>query len=511
MRRMIKNWDLNGKPITFYYLTSSIHKTIFGGLLSLFSFILMLTIAISSLLNFLYQRPTINSNIMFYINKKFMYLESMKIKGSLRIDNNEEKHQLEEFVKYFRVVFYEKNEYGAFDNIQVAKMSRDTNEKAYKFSFQVPISNVFKDKDFSVLKIMTCKELKTYDFVTWESEEDKEECLKQYEKYFEKDYRNNDFSFSFDTPIYSIDKKGNLQQSYRENEISFTINKNTYSSYSMNAKFIVIEDNSSLVFSNKKYEAYVILENPKLTIKEQNFEGNTVEIELQNNSGEQIILITLYKRKLLDFLANLGGIMKIITFMKMTCRFWSSYLYEKSLYNLVVSRKNKFLEEKKAMIESNYYNPLRKVENIKVNMKDTRKKVQYTHYTSYCVWFANRFCKCFYLNKEAKQKRKMLCEILGLENYLFHLDYIDRQIMLENHDQRIANSITEANLINEQNENNIEEHTNEEKHESHAPSIISQEEKQILSHNTIPRKDSSDNSNKFGYIELVSEREESKK
>ena len=92
MRRMIKNWDLNGKPITFYYLTSSIHKTIFGGLLSLFSFILMLTIAISSLLNFLYQRPTINSNIMFYINKKFMYLESMKIKGSLRIDNNEEKN-----------------------------------------------------------------------------------------------------------------------------------------------------------------------------------------------------------------------------------------------------------------------------------------------------------------------------------------------------------------------------------------------------------------------------------
>ena len=105
----------------------------------------------------------------------------------------------------------------------------------------------------------------------------------------------------------------------------------------------------------------------------------------------------------------------------------------------------------------------------------------------------------------------MLCEILGLENYLFHLDYIDRQIMLENHDQRIANSITEANLINEQNEHNIEEHTNEEKHESHAPSIISQEEKQILSDNTIPRKDSSDNSNKFGYIELVSEKEETKK
>ena len=105
MRRLIKNWDLNGKPITFYYLTSSIHKTIFGGILSVVSFSLMLTITISTLINFLYQKPNINSNIVFYINKKFMYLENMDIKGSIRLDNNDEENQLDDFVKYFRVAF----------------------------------------------------------------------------------------------------------------------------------------------------------------------------------------------------------------------------------------------------------------------------------------------------------------------------------------------------------------------------------------------------------------------
>ena len=41
------------------------------------------------------------------------------------------------------------------------------------------------------------------------------------------------------------------------------------------------------------------------------------------------------------------------------------------------------------------------------------------------------------INKEAKQKRNMLCEILGLKNYLLHLDYIDRQIMLEQQNTKI--------------------------------------------------------------------------
>ena len=212
----------------------------------------------------------------------------------------------------------------------------------------------------------------------------------------------------------------------------------------METKFVVIEDNSSLVFSTKHYESYVVLKNPKLSINEHDFDGFSLEMELVNNSSEEIILITIYKYKLLDFFAKLGGIMKIITFMKMTCRFWTSYLYEKSLYNLVVSRKNKYLEEKKAMIESSYYlNPSKQIEQINVQVvKDpARRKIPTTNYTSYCVWFANRFCKCFYLNKEAKQKRKMLCEILGLENYLLHMDYIDRQIMLEHHDQRVGRAI----------------------------------------------------------------------
>ena len=146
MRRLIKNWDLNGKPITFYYLTSSIHKTIFGGILSVVSFSLMLTITISTLINFLYQKPNINSNIVFYINKKFMYLENMDIKGSIRLDNNDEENQLDDFVKYFRVAFYEKNEYDSFDNIKIAKLIPKTRERdkyLYKVSDIVFICTAF--------------------------------------------------------------------------------------------------------------------------------------------------------------------------------------------------------------------------------------------------------------------------------------------------------------------------------------------------------------------------------
>ena len=55
----------------------------------------------------------------------------------------------------------------------------------------------------------------------------------------------------------------------------------------------------------------------------------------------------------------------------------------------------------------------------------------------------NRFCKLCYDNKEAKQKRTMLVDTLGLNNYLFHLDYIDRQIILEQHTGEINKKIKE--------------------------------------------------------------------
>lgn len=283
MRRLIKNWDLNGKPITFYYMTSSIHKTIFGGLLSIFSFSLMLIITITSLIDFLYQKPTINSNVVFYINKKFMYLENMEINGSLHPDHPNAPEQLDEFMNYFRIAFYEKNEFDSIDNLRVAKLDKNPLDNSYKFSFHVPISDVFKDKEFSVLKIMSCKELNSYEFTVWEDKNDKKSCNENYQEYFKTNLNKKNFMFSFNTPIYSIDRKGHLQKTNHENEFAFTVTENKSSSFSMETKFVVIEDNSSLVFSTKHYESYVVLKNPKLSINEHDFDGFSLEMELVNN------------------------------------------------------------------------------------------------------------------------------------------------------------------------------------------------------------------------------------
>ena len=52
-------------------------------------------------------------------------------------------------------------------------------------------------------------------------------------------------------------------------------------------------------------------------------------------------------------------------------------------------------------------------------------------YCSYFAWIMNKFCKIIYNNKEARRKKLMITDTLGLSNYLLHLDYIDRQIILE--------------------------------------------------------------------------------
>ena len=66
----------------------------------------------------------------------------------------------------------------------------------------------------------------------------------------------------------------------------------------------------------------------------------------------------------------------------------------------------------------------------------------------------NRFCKFIFVDTEAKEKREMLAETLGLNNYLMHLDYVDRQILLEQYDGDINKKINEIINKNEVKENN---------------------------------------------------------
>ena len=138
------------------------------------------------------------------------------------------------------------------------------------------------------------------------------------------------------------------------------------------------------------------------------------------------------------------------------------------------------MKQKKKLVESLVYkntNKLNKVNtpgsgenfkimnnNIDVGIPATplgmkrKKEDDAFSYASYCSWFLNRFCKSFFVDAEAKKKREMLAETLGLNNYLMHLDYIDRQIVLEQHVGDINQKIEEIiNKYNEKDSNNFDE------------------------------------------------------
>ena len=74
-------------------------------------------------------------------------------------------------------------------------------------------------------------------------------------------------------------------------------------------------------------------------------------------------------------------------------------------------------------------------------------------YASYGSWFINRFCKFLFIDREAKKKREMLAATFGLNNYLLHLDYIDRQILLEQYDGELNKKIEEIINKNREKEN----------------------------------------------------------
>ena len=523
-----KKFDFYGKNISFFYGSSTIHRTIFGGLLSLFTFSLMTGITIFSLYNFLYQKPVINSNVVFFINKKFAELKGMEIKGQLTMDIQEDMinnyiningtyNQLDDFLQYYRIVLHEKY-FEEVEKFHVANIVR-LNNSDYQFNVEMHISDVFKEKEFSSLKIISCEELLQKERnVIWpkidnieredisdftfeknnEFDNSPEMCFSAKQKYFEniKKYNleNIDFVFSFDTPIYTVDRKGDLYKSQHFTRLSFNVKQNYLTTYSMDTNYVIIEDDSNIYYTKKKYDAYFTMKHPMI-IDEENKENNDfkLNIDLKNENNNQIILISIYKYKMLDFLTKLGGIMKIITIMKMTCTFWSSYFYEKTLYKLIVKRKNPYLEQKKLLLEPTFKNASRRIMNNfnekkfdpETSSMRSQPSVNYNYtlnnfnsnigpfalpdknnknnnindeYCSYFAWIMNKFCKVIYLNKEARRKKLMITDTLGLSNYLLHLDYIDRQIILEQKTGEINNKIKEilskSNNSDESRENN---------------------------------------------------------
>ena len=531
-----KKFDFYGKSVSFFYGSSTYHRTIFGGLLSIFTFSLMSAITSYSLYNFLYQKPIINSNVIFFINKKFAELKGMEINGLLNLDiqedmmnefskmNNITYNQLDDFFKYYRIVLHEKY-FEEIEKYRVAKISKLDNN-TFQFNVEMHISDVFKEKEFSSLKIISCDELlKKESNVIWpkleniddeendidELDEDNPEkkfkfdnspqkCLTEYNKYFENIKKYNlediDFIFSFDTPIYTVDRKGALHKTQHLTRFNFNVKENLYLSYSMDINYVVIEDDSNIYYSRKKYDAYFTMKHPVLNKeKESSIEKKDycLTIDLKNEDNDQIILITINKYKLLDFLAKLGGIMKIITIMKMTCTFWSSYFYEKTLYKLIVKRKNPYLEQKRLLLEPTLRNisskkiigpyndkkfdpetsSVRSQASVNYNyslnnynsnigpfaLPDKNKKKNINdEYCSYFAWIMNKFCKLIYSNKEARRKKLMITDTLGLSNYLLHLDYIDRQIILEQQTGEINKKIKE---LLEKNSNNNYDDSNE--------------------------------------------------
>jgi hypothetical protein len=180
--------------------------------------------------------------------------------------------------------------------------------------------------------------------------------------------------------------------------------------------------------------------------------------------------------------------------MKMTCIFWSNYFYEKTLYKLIVKRKNPYLEQKKLLLEMTLKNLASK--KIMNNFNDkkfdpetssvrSQASVNYNYtlsnynsnigpfnipernlkknlsdeYCSYFAWVMNKFCKSIYNDKDAGRKKFMITDTLGLNNYLLHLDYIDRQIILEQQTGEInekINAILSRNKYFDESKDNVE-------------------------------------------------------
>ena len=133
------------------------------------------------------------------------------------------------------------------------------------------ISDVFKEKEFSTLKIMSCAEIKQKKEVDWASPFNESTCDLNYQNYLKKNFMSETFLLSFDAPNYTIDRKGRLIKVPHQNELSFKILENKKISYLMETKYVVIEDDTNIYYTHKKYDAYFTMKRP-IELKEEDYD-----------------------------------------------------------------------------------------------------------------------------------------------------------------------------------------------------------------------------------------------
>ena len=112
------------------------------------------------------------------------------------------------------------------------------------------LSGVFKEKEFSTLKIMLCREIMKNKDVDWPNKFNTTSCDLNYEKYYNEDFSNN-YLLSFYAPIYTIDRTGSLRKIEHQNELRFIVHQNKKISYIMDTKYVVVEDDSNIYILQK--------------------------------------------------------------------------------------------------------------------------------------------------------------------------------------------------------------------------------------------------------------------
>ena len=173
----------------------------------------------------------------------------MAIKGKLSADEIQNTDQIDDFVKYFRIVLHEKY-YDEVETFHVAKIVKvDKND--YVFNVTMSISDVFKEKEFSTLKLMSCADIKKEKNVVWASAFNETTCDSNSNNYLSKNYKSNSYLLSFDAPNYKIDRKGGLKKVPHHNDLRFKVIKNKKISYLMETKYVVIEDDTNIYYTHK--------------------------------------------------------------------------------------------------------------------------------------------------------------------------------------------------------------------------------------------------------------------
>ena len=344
MKKKIQEFDSYGVDLS----KTCQHKTIPGGIFSIFIVAYSLYTIMNNIFNYLWGSNLIETKhlIDFELTMPSINISSLNINGSIYFTDNINT-PISDVFQYFKLAF-EYNLDSSYTNSSIFLLECKDENNNHKCVFNLPLKLEYFNHNYYIhhkprIILQSCRRLNANKNII-ENPELLVGCVNDSEMediYSKEELLKQNISFTLGVPDYQILNNGTVFRFHKENSLLFNILKPSSvsyfkdNSYVMEAEKMVVFYNNKLLSFNSENYTYINWKNPKMTLIEiDEHEDFFLNIIFSFRLDNEVLFYYVTRTTVYDTVVSIAGFLGLIGIFSLIHNLWNGYYIQKVLFQI---------------------------------------------------------------------------------------------------------------------------------------------------------------------------------